>query len=224
MRILAFAFALLTLLALPARAEVVERLPTADKVVALTFDACEGKGRPAHFDRSILDYLEAEKLPATIFATGLFARRNAGDLARLAKLPQVEIENHSFDHPQHMERLGAAQLAAEVDEADQAIEAATGRKPRFFRFPAGSYDAPTLAAVEAGGHRVVHWRWPSGDPTPGLTPAHLKSWVLSKTRPGDILIFHINGRAPATGQALPEVVADLRWRGFRFVRLDEMLP
>jgi peptidoglycan/xylan/chitin deacetylase (PgdA/CDA1 family) len=215
--------AALLLLALPARAEVIERLPGSAKVVALTFDACEARGGPAYFDRPLLAYLEAEKLPFTIFATGLFAERNRDDLARLARSPLVEVENHSFDHPQHMERLTPERVAGEIEQADRAIEAATGRKPVFFRFPAGNYDAATLAAVEASGHRVVHWRWPSGDPAKGLAPERLRDWVLSQTRPGDVLIFHINGRAPATHVALPQVVSELRRRGYSFARLDEVL-
>lgn len=213
----------LSFIATTAHAEVVERLPTRDRVVALTFDACEARGGPAFFDRKLLDYLEAERLPFTIFATGLFAERNAGDLARLAKSPLVEVENHSFDHPQHMERLDAGAVVAEVERADGAIMAATGRKPRFFRFPAGNYDAATLAAVEGTGHKVVHWRWPSGDPAKGLEPARLRDWVLSQVNPGDVLIFHINGRAPATHVALPQVVSELRQRGYGFVRLDEVV-
>lgn len=207
----------------PVRAEIVTRLPTADKVVALTFDACEATGKPAFFDRTILDFLEREKLPFTIFATGLFAQRNAEALAALAKSPLVEVENHSFDHPQHMERLDQPRIRAQLAEADRVIEGITGRKPTFFRFPAGNYDAATLDLVEQS-HKVVHWSWESGDPAKGLEPARLKSWVLSKTRPGDILIFHVNGRAPATGQALPDMVAELKRRGFRFVLLNQMLP
>lgn len=214
---------LLLLLGASAQAQVIERLPTAERVVALTFDACEARNAPAFFDRPLLDYIEAEKLPVTIFATGLFAQRNRDDLARLAKSPLVEVENHSFDHPQHMERLDPGRVAAEVEDADRAIIAATGRKPAFFRFPAGNYDAATLAAVEATGHKVVHWRWPSGDPAKGLEPARLRDWVLSKVRPGDVLIFHINGRAPATHVALPQVVSELRRRGYSFVRLDEVV-
>ncbi|MGE5477463.1 MAG: polysaccharide deacetylase family protein, partial [Bacteroidales bacterium] len=206
-----------------AHAEVIERLPTQERVVALTFDACEARNAPAFFDRALLDYLEAEKLPFTVFASGLFANRNADELARLAKSPLVEVENHSFDHPQHMERLPADRVAAEIEQADAAIQAATGRKPAFFRFPAGNYDAATLAAVEASGHKVVHWRWPSGDPAKGLEPARLREWVLAQVRPGDVLIFHINGRAPATHVALPGIVAELRRRGYGFVRLDEVL-
>jgi len=38
-----------------------------------------------------------------------------------------------------------------------------------------------------------------------------------------VLIFHINGRAPATHVALPQVVAELKRRGYSFVRLDQVL-
>lgn len=211
------------LLALPARAEVITRLPTAERVVALTFDACEGHGKPAFFDRAIVDYLQAEKLPATIFVTGLFAQRNRADLMELSRSSLIEIENHSFAHPQHMERLSPERVRAEIDDTDRLVEEIAGRRPAFFRFPAGNYDPATLASVEQSGHKVVHWSWESGDPAAGLAPERLKSWVLSKTRPGDILIFHVNGRAPATGKALPAMVAELKRRGFRFVRLDEVL-
>lgn len=217
--------AALLLLAGPVRAEVVERLntPPTDKVLALTFDACEAKGAPAFLDRTILDVLKREKVPYTIFATGLFARRNAAELKELAADPLVRVENHSLDHPQHMERLDKAAIRREVEDADAAIEAATGRRPRFFRFPAGNYDAATLAEVEATGHKVVHWSFASGDPARGVTPGHLTEWVLSKTRPGGVLIFHVNQRAPATGPALPAILAGLRAKGYRFVSLEEGL-
>ena len=215
--------ALLWLAVFPARAEVITRLPTSDKVVALTFDGCEGLGKPAYLDRNIVQVLQREQVPFTIFAGGLFAQRNQADLSVLAQSPLVEIENHSQSHPQHMERLSPESVRRQVAEADDAIAAITGRRPKFFRFPAGNYDAATLALVEAMDHRVVHWRFPSGDPARNLTPQHLTQWVLGSVKPGDILIFHINGRAPATSQALPAILAGLRARGFGFVRLDERL-
>ena len=204
-------------------ADVITRLPTDDKTVALTFDGCEDKLKPAYLDQRIVDVLDREKLPFTIFATGLFVERNRVDLERLNASGLVEIENHSMTHPQHLERLTGDQAASEVMKADAIIEAVTGRRPKFFRFPAGNYDSKTLAQVEALGHRVVHWRVPSGDPTKGLTAAHLTDWVLSTTKPGDILIFHINGRAPVTADALPKIIKGLKDKGYRFVRLDETL-
>ncbi|WP_161539660.1 polysaccharide deacetylase family protein [Paramagnetospirillum kuznetsovii] len=213
-------------LAVPVQADVVTGLPGPgrDKVVALTFDGCEGRGAPALLDQSIVTVLEAERVPATLFVTGLFARRNAEGLKRLAASQGVEVENHSFDHPQHMERLDGPAIRKQIEDADRLIEEVTGRKPRFFRFPAGNYDPASLAAVEGTGKTVVHWSFASGDPVRGLTPAHLRDYVLSKIRPGAILIFHINGRAPATAEALPGILAELRKRGYRFARLDEVVP
>jgi peptidoglycan/xylan/chitin deacetylase (PgdA/CDA1 family) len=47
--------------------------------------------------------------------------------------------------------------------------------------------------------------------------------VVKKTRPGSIIVFHINGRGWKTAEALPSVITELRQRGFRFVHLSEML-
>lgn len=203
-------------------AEVVARLPAGSHAIALTFDACETR-TPSSFDRKIVDYLLAEQLPFTVFVSGRFARRNAEQLKVLAAYPTVEIENHSLNHIQHMERLGEAEAIREVVEAERLLAAITGRNPHFFRFPAGNYDQRTLNLVEGLGYRVVHWSFASGDPDQYLTPKRLTAWVLAKARPGDILIFHINGRGYSTGDALPGIVQQLRQWGYRFVRLDELL-
>lgn len=213
------------LLTLPAHGQVIERFDGAGKTIALTFDACQAQGGAiARLDQGITRVLLAEQVPFTIFAGGLFVQNNWDDLRPLAALPQVEIENHSWNHPQHMERLSAEQIGDQLAKTDRIITSLTGRKPKYFRFPAGNYDAASLKTVENSGHRVVHWRWPSGDPANGLTAAHLSSWVQSQTRPGDILIFHINGRAPATAAALPGLIAHWRKQGYQFVRLDQVLP
>lgn len=206
-----------------AQAELVTRLPPrAGKTVALTFDACETR-TPAFLDRSISDYLVAERIPFTVFACGRFARHNRAALAELARLDFVEIENHSFNHDNHMERMDAPTIRREVKDTEALLLDITGRRTRYFRFPAGNYDAASLATVEALGYRVVHWRWASGDPAKTLTPEHETEWVLEKTRPDDILIFHINGRGWSTGKALPAIVAALRQRGYGFTRLDALL-
>ena len=190
-----------------ARAEIVTHLPSvaaAGNLVALTFDACETR-TPAFLDTSISDFLVARKIPFTIFACGRFARHNREALAQLSRLDFVEIENHSMNHDNHMERMDQATVRTEVLDADALLHDITGKHTRYFRFPAGSYDAQALAEVESLGYRVVHWRFASGDPAKTLTPEHETEWVLEKTRPGEILIFHINGR------------------GYRFARLDAVL-
>ena len=46
---------------------------------------------------------------------------------------------------------------------------------------------------------------------------------LARVRDGDILIFHINGRGIHTSVVVPRLLAELRRRGYRFVRLDAAL-
>ena len=205
-----------------ARADVITTLPTSDNVIALTFDACE-QGKPVSFDRAVLDYLLDHKVPFTVFVTGRFVQSNLEDVTELAKLDFVEIENHSWSHPNHMEELPLSQVREQVVRAHAEIEAATGRRPEFFRFPAGNYNAADLALVESLGYKVVHWTWATGDPSPLESRDGLVRRVQALTKPGHILIFHINGRGVHTAEALPIIVEDLRARGFRFAKLSDYL-
>jgi len=220
---LAFGVSLLWASLVTARAgELVEHLPTDRKVVALTFDACESK-TPAYFDEKILGVLRAEKVPFTIFVAGKFALHNRQELVELSHDPLVEIENHSFSHDNHMERMDRARARAEIADNGRLLEEITGRRPLFFRFPAGNFAPDELDLADSIGYRVVHWSFASGDPAKSVTPSQLHDWVMSKAKPGGILIFHINGRGYATGDALPAILKDLRAKGYGFVRLDEMV-
>lgn len=206
-----------------ARAEIVTRLPTGEKVVALTLDACEA-GKVTHLDHGVADWLIANEVPFTIFMGGRFARDNAEDVAKLGALPFVEIENHTWSHPADMRKLSTAEVMRQVLFAGLEIGLKTGRATRFFRFPGGNADARTIAAVEAMGYQVVHWRWPSGDPDKNISAANLESYALSATKPGDVLIFHINGNGVHTAEAIPGIVEGLKAKGYRFVLLRDYLP
>ncbi len=203
-------------------AGVITQLPTQDKLIALTFDACEAK-TPAHFDAKVVSFLLSEKLPVTIFASGNFARHNGTEIEAMARDNLIEIENHSLNHLLHMEALKPAKLTQEVTETSSILQSLTGKPPHFFRFPAGNYNAKALQQVENLGYKVVHWSFASGDPDKSISAKRLTRWVLTKTKPGSILIFHINGRGYHTGEVLPIVIAKLKQAGYRFARLDEML-
>jgi peptidoglycan/xylan/chitin deacetylase (PgdA/CDA1 family) len=209
-------------LALSAHADIITRLPTNEKMVALTFDACESK-TPAFLDRRIADYLVGAKIPFTLFVTGRFARHNQEALKQLAALDFVELENHSLDHDNHMERLSDAEIRHQIAGNDALLAEITGRHSRYFRFPAGNHDERGVAIAESLGLKVVHWSFASGDPAKQVTAQHLKDWVLSQTRPGSILIFHINGRGWSTADALPQIIDDLKRRGYRFTTLQQAL-
>ncbi|MCX7738578.1 MAG: polysaccharide deacetylase family protein [Hydrogenothermaceae bacterium] len=203
-------------------AEVIERLPTDKKVVAITLDACETK-TPSYLDREIINFLVENNIPFTLFVSGKFITRNRQDLIKLHKTGLVSIQNHSMNHFQHMEKLSLEEVKSEILENEKLIKEITGIKPMYFRFPGGNYDQKTLQIVESLNYRVVHWTFPSGDPDKSITPQRLASHVISKTSPGAILIFHANGRGYSTGEALPKIVSELRSKGYRFVFLEDFL-
>jgi len=213
---------LLVLLAAGANAQVILRLPTSERVVALTFDACEQQ-RPNKLDTGISDYLVAHKIPFTIFLSGRFVEDNEAAVKALGALDFVELENHSWDHPNRMQVLSDDEVRDELLKTDAEIARVTGRRTAFFRFPAITYTARTLADAEGLGFVVVHYRWEVGDPDPHETPSRIVNETLEGTRPGDILIYHINGRGWHTAEALPRLIAGLQAQGYRFVLLRDYL-
>jgi peptidoglycan/xylan/chitin deacetylase (PgdA/CDA1 family) len=204
-------------------AGIVTRLPTHERVVALTFDACEAFER-VRLDHGITDFLVARKVPFTVFMGGRFARDNADDVRELARHDFVSIQNHTWSHPRDLRLLDDERVRAEVQRAESMLVKVTGQRPTLFRFPGGNADERTVAIVRALGYQVVHWRWAEGDPAPSVDADRLVAQTLARTRAGDILIFHVNGRGWHTAEALPRIVDGLAARGFRFVTVAEMLP
>ena len=203
--------------------DIVTRLPTREKVIVLSFDACQA-GERMTLDHAITDLLVARAVPFTIFVGGRFARDNAAALKELATHPFVDLENHSWSHPRDLRALDDDRVRAEVTRAQAMIRATTGRKTRFFRFPGGNADERTVTLVRGLGYTVVHWRWPEGDPDPEVDAGRLIEQTLARTRAGDVLIFHVNGRGWHTAEALPGILDGLAGQGFHIVSLPDYLP
>ncbi len=193
---------------------IITHINREDKVVFLTFDACETRS-PAYFDRPLLEYIVENKLPVTLFLSGKFIERNREDVEKISRSDFIRIENHSYSH-RDFRRLSPSEIREDVLKNEQLIYEVTGRKPRLFRFPYGYYTEEAIGIIEELGYRIVHWSFESGDPDRTLTSNRLYEHVISNSRNGSILIFHINGRGWKTGEVLPHVVKYLREKGFRF--------
>jgi peptidoglycan/xylan/chitin deacetylase (PgdA/CDA1 family) len=210
------------LLALPLNApEVITHFKTEKKLVAITFDACP-TGRSSSFDVDLLDFLVKNKIPSTFFLSGSFIRNNVERIRELSTLDFIEMENHSFRHI-HFQGVDKAALKENVLKNDALIRKLTDRKPLFFRFPYGEYDQDSLEEVESLGYKVVQWSFESGDPDEGVTRDELIREVVSRTKPGSIIIFHINGRGWHTKEAIGPIVEKLREKGYDFVLLRDVI-
>lgn len=199
----------------------IKRVDTSEPTVALTFDACATKTQANNFDHAVLDVLRAEKVPATIFASGRWVEAHPEVMRELAVDPLLEFGGHSYQHP-HMGNLSAARIAEEIDQTD-AVLARYGKKSVGFRPPFGEWSPRVLSVVNEKRMPMVLWDVVSGDPSSRVTAEGMTREVLRQTKPGSIVIFHINGRGLKTAEALPDILRGLRARGLRFVFLSELL-
>ena len=196
-------------------------IPIDGTAVAITFDACATHSHLYEFDRAIFETLKREEVPATIFVSGRWVEGHPDAMEELASSPLIEFGDHSYDHP-HMPELTPPEIAQQIDETEAAL-ARFGKHSIAFRPPFGEFSADLLTVLAHKGLPPVLWDVVSGDPSAGSTPKSILHAVLRKTRPGSIIVFHINGRGWRTAEALPSVISELRQRGFRFVPLSEML-
>lgn len=200
------------------------RIPTSERVVALTFDAGANDAAVA----SILSTLRARGITATFFLTGDFAQRFAGSAQAIAAAGH-RLGNHSVNHP-HFSALTDAQMRDQLRGATASIKAVTGSDPSpLFRFPYGDVDARSLSVV--GSERYVAVRWTVDSlgwqgTSGGMTADQVVERVVAAATSGEIVLMHV-GAHPSDGsmldaQALPTVIDRLRSAGYRFVTLDAM--
>ncbi len=211
------------------------------KLIALTFDLCEQRGEVAGYDSPIFEYLRANAIKATLFASGKWMRSHAERTAQLMVDPLFEIGNHGEAH-RNLRGLEGEALDAEITGPQRSYEAARAglaslqcvkdnagvmaRVPQrvgLFRFPFGACNARSMSAVNDAGLLAVQWDVSTGDPDPNVSAAAIAAQMVKRAKPGSIILAHANGRGHNTAAALPMAIPKLKAAGFEFVTVSELL-
>jgi peptidoglycan/xylan/chitin deacetylase (PgdA/CDA1 family) len=156
-----------------------------------------------------------------------------------------EIENHTFSHielRQAQRRKGEAWVIADVNRGADAVQSVTGSRPKFLRPPDWGLTEDARRDVERNGYRVLTistqnpiavrdinsldylcaGAHPVQCPKPSMASSVLKQ-IEQREKKGvytHILAFH---ELTSTTANLPQLIGDLKARGYRFVRLDEYM-
>jgi len=187
-----------------------------ERKIALTFDAGSSRD-PAP---AILETLRSEGVRATFFLTGRWAEKNP-DLVRAIARDGHLIGNHSYSHPD-FRRLSATEIAEEIEKTEKIIEREAGvsTKP-YFRPPYGGLDRRVLDTIGEAGYITVYWSVDSWDGfKKGITADEIRRRVLSRAKPGAIVLMHCGNRS--TAEALPEIIRSLRAQGYELVPVSEL--
>ncbi|MFF9767627.1 polysaccharide deacetylase family protein [Streptomyces sp. NPDC014636] len=210
---------------------------TRGKTVAFTFDAdmtADQGPRAAsgeHFDNpGLIAALRELKVPATVFMTGRWADQYPAEARDLGHDPRFEVANHSYSHYAFtadcygLPTVDADGMRAEVQRAYTSLRAAgVPHAMPYFRFPGGCYDQRALRALSGLGVTAVQWDVVSGDAFATDADAVTRQ-VLDGVKPGSVVIMHCTrSAAPTTERVVRTVVPELRKRGYRFVKVSELI-
>lgn len=193
--------------------------------VALTLDACSGVT-----DMRILSTLVEENIPATIFVTGRWLRRNHTAFALMKGRPDLfQIENHGLNHlpavdfktrVYGIEAAGSpAAVAREVQGGEQAIIAAGAPRPHWYRGATARYSPSAITQITAMGYRIAGYSV-NGDAGASLMAGSAERRIKA-AKDGDVIIAHINHPGHSAGAGVARAIRALKAKGFVFVRLDD---
>jgi len=204
------------------------RLATKENLIALTFDAC-GSMKGMGIDMRLVEFLEKEGVPATLFINARWIEGNRAYFDRLAGNPLFEIGNHGYRHmPASVAGKsvygikGTSSVEEVIDEIElnaRKIEALTGRKPRFFRSGTAYYDDVAVQVAAELGEEIAGFSV-LGDAGATYTREQVKKALLSASA-GDVVLLHMNHPGSGTAAGVIDAVPELRKKGYRFVRLSD---
>jgi peptidoglycan/xylan/chitin deacetylase (PgdA/CDA1 family) len=186
--------------------------------VALTFD----DGPDPVCTPALLDLLKSRGVRATFFVVGERVRAHP-ELVRRCQAEGHELGNHSHSHSPWLNFRLRRGMQLEIAACQDAIEATTGRRPRWYRPPVGLRNPAVHPACAALGLRVVGWQVRSLDKS-GRAPDAIAERVLRHVRPGGIVLLHDGGQTRERLLAITDgILRGLETRGLRAVTLGQLL-
>jgi polysaccharide deacetylase family sporulation protein PdaB len=185
-----------------------------DKTVAISFDAAWGN----EDTQALIDILNKYGVKATFFVVGAWVDKYPESVKALADAGN-EVMNHSSDHA-HFSKLSSEEITANINSANDKIEAVTGVRPTLFRCPYGEYDDHVITAVNAMNMKAIQWSVDSLD-WQGISAREITDRVLKNVKPGSIILFH--NAAEHTPEALPGILEKLIADGYKIVPISQLL-
>ena len=204
------------------------KFDTNEKVIALTMDAC-GSPLGMGYDEKLINFLEQENIPATLFINARWINKNLSTLKKLSLNPLFEIANHGLEHkPASVNGKsiyglnGTNSVEGLVDEIElnaRKIESITHKRPKYFRSGTAYYDEVAVSVANKLNHQVVGFSI-LGDAGATFSAKKVKEAFL-KAKKGEIVIIHMNHPESQTAIGTIEAIKELKKEGFRFVRLSD---
>jgi peptidoglycan/xylan/chitin deacetylase (PgdA/CDA1 family) len=198
-----------------------ESLPLTDREVVLTFD--DGPLPP--YTNRILDTLASECVKATFFMVGRMVQGYPAVVRRVYNEGHT-IANHSQTHPFTFHKMSVEQASQEIEGGFASLRSALGDPKAvapFFRIP-GLLRQDSVERYLAA-HHYMTWSVDfAADDWTRISSQEVARRAVNRVaaRGKGILLLH--DIQPATALALPEILKELKSRGFKIVHVVPATP
>ncbi len=184
------------------------------KCVALTFD--DG---PSPYTDRLLQVLKDNDAKATFFEIGNKVAANPAGAKRVVDAG-MELGSHTWEHP-NMTTIPPEDIAAQFSRANDAIVAATGRKPSLYR-PAGGLSNPAVRQAAGNfGLAEILWDVIPFDWANDSNTAATRQVLMAQIKPGSVVLFH--DTYSSTVDLVYQFIPVLKANGYRLVTVSELL-
>lgn len=164
----------------------------------------------------VLELLDQHQMKATFFVYGEAAAAQP-DLIRQIAERGHEIASNGWSDTD-MTSMTEPTMRAQIERSALAIEAATGRRPAFFRPPQGRFTDAVGRAAHESGLTMQLWSNVLVRDLPDADPDALATKLLGTVHPNAVLMLHHD--RPNSVNALEQLLRKVRENGYRSITLS----
>ena len=184
------------------------------KCVALTFD--DG---PSPYTDRLLQILNQNDARSTFFLIGNKVAANPAGAKRIADAG-MEVANHTWEHP-NMTTIPPEDIGSQISKANDAIQAATGQRPKLLRTAGGLINDNVLAAAKQQGMADINWDVIPFDWMNDSNTAATRYMLMTQIKPGSVVLFH--DTYSSTVDLVYQFIPVLRANGYHLVTVSQLL-
>ena len=199
--------------------EIVPRVNTSQKVVALTFD----DGPTPKATAELLSILQQENIHATFFVIGGDLEQHPLEGKKIVEAGH-ELGNHSYSH-QRMLLVTPSFVRQEIETTDKLIRDTGYQGQIHFRPPYGKKLFALPYYLSKSGRKTITWDVePDSYPEIAASADKIVGHVLTKTQPGSIILLHVMySSGEQSMKAVRGIIEGLKAKGYSFKTVSELL-
>jgi chitin deacetylase len=199
--------------------ELVPRVNTTQKVVALTFD--DGPTKQGTSD--ILAILDQHQVHATFFLIGAELEKDIEQGRRIVAAGH-ELGNHSYSH-ERMLLVSPSFVRNEIETTDRLIKETGYQGEITFRPPYGKKLFTLPYYLSRTGRKTITWDVePESYPEIAANSDKIVEHVLAKVQPGSIIILHVMySSGNKSRAAVKGIIEGLKAQGYSFKTVSELI-